>query len=357
MIAMLLAAGRGERMQPLTRSLAKPAIPLLGEAMVVHGLRALAATGAEEAVVNLHHRPDDVVAALAGASGAGLRRVHYSREIEALLGTGGGLRHAAGLLRGSGTVAVRNGDFLADVDAPSALAAHRASKLPATLVLTAPRPGFTSVPVSADGKVLGFGDGPDVPAERVAARYTFTGLHFLEESLLDRLPEGRSDLVPALYGPLAAEGRLGAFVHHGFWWEFGTPAAFLDGALRLLDLRDDERRAVLRHDPVLRPGGVPVAAGRGARWDDGVRWVGAAAVGAGCRIDRAARIERTVLLPGVQVGSRAVLRDCLVGPGVSIAPGSRFDSAMICRADDGPAPPGTTRAQDLWIRSIDREAR
>ena len=64
MIAMLLAAGRGVRMQPLTRTLAKPAIPVLGDPMIVHGLRAIAGGAVHTVVVNLHHRSEDVVRAV-----------------------------------------------------------------------------------------------------------------------------------------------------------------------------------------------------------------------------------------------------------------------------------------------------
>lgn len=351
MIGMLLAAGLGTRMRPLTRSLSKPAMPLLGDPMVVHGLRALATTGVTRAVVNLHHRPEDVRRATADPRSFDLDVVYFSEEAE-LMGTAGALRHAARWLRAADVVAVRNGDFLADIDAAAALACHRASGLPATMVLTAPRPGYTPVPVSDDGRVLGFGD--DAPRDRVAHRLTFTGLHFLDASLLDRLPPGRSDLVPALYADLAREGRLGAFVHHGFWWEFGDPRSYRDGVLRLLGLSPAERDRVLHHDPVSLLGNVPVAVGPGAGWDDGVEWSGAVAVGAGCRIDRRARLADTVLLPGCRVGRRAVLRGCLVGPGATVPDHARFENALLsARTDDGPPPEGVTVADDLWIRTLE----
>ena len=354
MIAMLLAAGRGERMQPLTRSLAKPAIPLLGSPMVVHGLHALAVGGAREAVVNLYHRPQDVVRAVGDGTRCGLDRVHFSRETTVLMGTAGGIAHAAPWLRGSGTIIVRNGDFLADIDAASALAAHQASRLDATMVMTAATPGYTSVPVSEDGRVLGFGDVPDVPAASIAGRYTFTGLHFLEDHLLDDLPDGPSNLIPALYARLASEGRLGVFVHHGFWWEFGTPEHYREGVMRLLSLPDGERAAILKHDEVRTSSGVPVAAGQGARWRDGVVWGRGAAIGARCDVGRDARVRESVLLDDVVVGDRAVLDRCVVGPGARIPRSARFTDALVC-ADDGgdaPLPSGIARVDGLLVRPI-----
>jgi NDP-sugar pyrophosphorylase family protein len=354
MIAMLLAAGRGERMQPLTRSLAKPAIPLLGTSMVAHGLHALAVGGAREAVVNLHHRPEDVVRAIGDGSACGLDRVHFSRETGALMGTGGGLLHAAAWLRGAGTIVIRNGDFLADIDAASALAAHRASGLDATMVLTASVPGYTAVPVSEDGRVIGFGPLRDVRDTEVAGRYTFTGLHFFEDRLLDELPDGPSNLVPALYARLASERRIGVFVHHGFWWEFGTPEHYREGVLRLLSLPDGERAAVLRHDEVRTVASVPIAVGRGARWRDGVVWSEGAAIGARCELGRDARVLASVLLDDVVVGDRAVLDRCVVGPGVHIPRSARFTDALVCTDDRGvePLAPGVARVDGLLVRPI-----
>ena len=102
MKAMLLAAGKGERMLPLTLSLPKPAIPVLGEALAGHILGRLARCGVTEATVNLHHLPALVRSVVGDGSRFGLERIHYSLEEECILGTGGGIRHAAGFLGEAG---------------------------------------------------------------------------------------------------------------------------------------------------------------------------------------------------------------------------------------------------------------
>src|SRR5262249_37451135 len=109
MKAMLLAAGLGERMRPLTDLLPKPALPVLGRPLAVIVLHRLALQGMSTVVVNLHHRPDALRELLSDGRELGLKHLIYSFE-ETILGTAGGLRNAARHLRGGDTILVRNAD-------------------------------------------------------------------------------------------------------------------------------------------------------------------------------------------------------------------------------------------------------
>ena len=120
MKAMLLAAGLGTRMLPLTLTAPKPLLPVLGRAMARQTLRRLGGFGVEQAVLNLHHMPDRVREDLGEGAEDGLPRLSYTQEPQ-LLGTGGGIGNAAPHLRGDGAFVVCNGDFLADIDLDAAL--------------------------------------------------------------------------------------------------------------------------------------------------------------------------------------------------------------------------------------------
>ena len=105
--------------------------------------------------------------------------------------------------------------------------------------------------IDTEGRVVSLAGLPEVDAQRIAGSFLFTGCHVLDESLLDRLPgKGPSNILD-LYRDLAAEGRLGAHFHTGFWWEFGSPRHYLDGSLRLLDCSVERRRRISGdHDTV-----------------------------------------------------------------------------------------------------------
>jgi NDP-sugar pyrophosphorylase family protein len=335
MKAMLLCAGLGERMRPLTRTRPKPALPVLGRPMAVQNLLRLARHGVTDAAVNLHHLPDVLRSLLGDGRSSGLPTVHYTLE-DPILGTAGGLRHAAEHLRGAGPIVVHNSDFLSDIDIGAALDAHRRSGNLATLVLAEPRDGFSGVDVDAEGRVLAVAGLPESAAEHeTVERCLFTGLQILDESVLDRIPgPGPSNVVRDVHAPLIREGRLGSYRHRGFWWEFGSPAAYHEGSMQALDLPPETLHAIGETDPVVEIAGARVALGADVEINPGARIEGKAAIGAGCRIAEGARITDSVVMPGATVGAGAVLDRAIVGPSTVLPAGLEVESAVVC-PDEG----------------------
>jgi NDP-sugar pyrophosphorylase family protein len=353
MKAMLLAAGRGERLLPLTNSVPKPLLPVLGRPLAPQVLSRMAAQGIEEAVINLHHLPDPLRSALGDGSLLGLRTLHYSIEEGELLGTGGGLVHAAAQLRGSGTILVRNSDFLADIPLARALASHIRSGCEATLVVVPHRPGYTPVFLDERGRIREFG-GRASKSTTVPGAYLFTGYHLIEESVLDRLPPmGVSDIVAAVYKPLAAEGGLNAHVHYGFWWEFGEPHEYLAGTAQLIDLAIDRRTRLGDFDPVRPMGDALVATGAGVDLHgSNISLTGRLAVGLGTLIGEGASLENSVVMPEAWIGPGSRLKHCIVGAGTEIPAGFEADDSVVAVDTDpaGDPPPGTTRLGNVLVR-------
>ncbi len=353
MKGMVLAAGLGERMLPLTLTVPKPALPVLGRPMILEILRQLVRNGATSVAVNLHHLPERLGQVLLEARNLGVEHLHLSSE-EKILGTAGGLRHAARFLRGSGTILVRNADFLADVDIMRAAMAHRASGCLATLVLGPARPGYTVVEVDRAGRVLSLGGAPADPS-RVAGRRFFTGLHFIEEEVLDLIPaRGASDIVRDVYRGLASEGRLGSFDHSGRWFDFGSPKDYLDGSLDLLELSSDTRAAMLETDPVRSIGQAIVALGPGADFHHGVEVHGRAAIGFAARVGEGSRVEDSLILDEAWVGPGCRLRRVIVGPGTELPAGFELEDAVVC-GDVEPRvelPARTERRDGLLVRPL-----
>ena len=324
MKAMLLAAGHGERMLPITRVVPKPLIPVLGRPLAPQILSRLATEGIDEAVMNLHHLPQALRDAFGDGTAMGLGVLHYSLEEEKLLGTGGGLAHAAARLKGAGTILVRNSDFLADIPLSQVIASHLRSGCPATIVLAPHRAGFTAVTIDDRHRVVAFGGGN-------GGGYLFTGYHLIEEAVLDLIPRGApSDIVRDVYFGLAASGDLNAHVHEGFWWEFGSPREYLEGSMHLATLTAESRLRLGDFDVVRPAGGAVAAIGAGADLSaPDIKLAGTLAIGMGVMVGKGASLEDTVVMPEAWIGPRSTLRRCIVAPGTEIPMGFSASDALL----------------------------
>jgi MurNAc alpha-1-phosphate uridylyltransferase len=218
---MVLAAGLGQRLRPLTDSRPKPLIEVAGRAILDHVLDALAAAGVKACVVNTHYLGAMIDQHLAGRV---LPRVEISAE-EDLLDTGGGVVKARPRL-GAGPFLIANGDILWH-DGPSApalarLAAAFDPQRMDGLLLVAPVEGAVGYDGSGDfflgpdGCLSRRGDAPSAP-------FVFTGVQILNPALLDAAPDGAFSL-NLLYDRAIAAGRLYGLAHDGAWFHIGTPA-------------------------------------------------------------------------------------------------------------------------------------
>lgn len=221
MRAMILAAGRGERMRPLTLARPKPLLEAGGAPLIVHHLRALAAAGFEDVVVNLSWLGVQIREALGDGGRYGLR-LHYSDEGPEPLETGGGIYRALPLL-GAGPFLVLNGDVWTDLDW-SGLRERLAPGDLAHLVLVPnpahnPRGDF----VLERGRIV----------ETAGERLTFSGVGVYRAELFDGCSDGIFKLAPLLR-TAARERRVSGEVHGGAWLDIGTTErlAQLDERLR-----------------------------------------------------------------------------------------------------------------------------
>lgn len=213
--AMILCAGLGTRLRPLSGWLAKPMVPIGDAPAVGHIVSRLRALGPLRLVVNVHHRPDDVRA------WALRERVEISVERD-LLGTAGGVARAGSLL-GDEDVLVWNGDILADLDATKLVAAHEAARAEATLAVVARAVGEGNVGLGADGRVVrlrGEAFGEEVRGA------DFVGVHVLGRALRAKLPE-RGCLVGDVYIPaLRVGGHLASHVITEPFFDIGSVASY-----------------------------------------------------------------------------------------------------------------------------------
>ncbi len=301
---MLLAAGRGERMEPLSSVVAKPALELLGSPLLASSLANLRRAGCDQIVVNLHRHPEQVAAA---ARAAGGERVRFSREPE-LLGGAGGVTAARALL-GSGAVLVGNADTWGELDL-SALVAARDDAIAVLGLLPHPDPErWGSVVLDDDARVREI-----LPPGRAGTgeRLLFTGFQLLGGQVVRELPPPPCEMA-SVWDALRRDGRLHGVVVHGTWREAGTPSAYRELAIALLD------GGTWRHpDAVI---------GRGAR-------VACSAIGAGCRVAAGATVTGCVVTAGASVDGTCTLTDCVVAGPLRLT-GATLSGTLIlpdCRA-------------------------
>src|SRR6266850_4253830 len=233
MRAMVLSAGYGTRLWPLTEQRTKPAIPILGKPLVGYVAEYLAGYGCNEIVVNLHHLPESVRAALGDGSKFGVR-LQYVEEPE-ILGTSGALDNARGLLKDQ-TFVVVNGKIITDIDLNAAFETHRRTRALATLVLipNVNRERFSEVKTKG-GFVTGFGGMPQV-TDHGTPPLMFTGIQILEHEIFNYIPRdvfshSTSDVYPQA---IAKGERIAAHVAEGKWRELSTLKRYLDISLEML---------------------------------------------------------------------------------------------------------------------------
>jgi mannose-1-phosphate guanylyltransferase len=315
--ALVLAAGLGLRLRPLTAACPKPLLPVAGATLLATTLDCLVEAGCEAAAINLHH----LGGSIRDAFGARFRTMPltWSEEPE-LLGTLGALAPLRGFFAAAGTILLLNGDSLCRWPLASLLARHRAAAARgarATLLLSAradPAAFGGGVGVGPRGEVrtLFAGDAARGP---MARRLVFAGAHALVPELLARVPAGASDSVRDLYRPLLDEGeRLASLVTRRRWHDLGTPRRYLDAVGETLAARRSSFISATAR----------VAAGARLRRVD---------VEAGAVIEEGARVEDALLLPGARIGPGAVVRDAIVGFGAAVRAGERLEGALAAEGD------------------------
>ena len=218
---MLLAAGRGERMRPITDSLPKPLVRVGGKPLIAWHLAALARAGIREVLINLSWLGEQVRATLGDGRDYGVA-IRYSDEGPVPLETGGGIFNAVPLL-GPGPFLVINADIWTDIDFAALALEERAH----ARLLLIPNP-----PHHPRGD---FGLEGDRVVSRDTGRYTYSGVGVYRPEFFGGCTPGRFPLLPLLNRAIAA-GLVRAQVHRGEWCDVGTPErlASLDARLRAL---------------------------------------------------------------------------------------------------------------------------
>jgi mannose-1-phosphate guanylyltransferase/mannose-1-phosphate guanylyltransferase/phosphomannomutase len=328
---MVLAAGLGTRLRPITYEMPKPMVPVLNKPVMEHILRLLARHGFEETIANLHWFPELIEGYFGDGSKSSIS-LTYSRE-EALLGTSGGVRNAAEFLGDS--FLVISGDALTDIDLAAMRAFHESHDGIATLATKRVQDTsqFGVAITGTDGRIQGFQEKPD-PAEALSDLAN-CGIYMFRSEIFDFFPEpgtskaagpgdpdGFADWAMDVF-PRLLEGDVPFYSHEidAYWNDIGN----------LEELRSGNVDALIGAVAVDREGEMvegfrsgeadgeegdlvgPVLLGPGCEIGEDVRIDGPSVIGDDVRVGDGARLREVIALPGAEIPARAVLIGAIAG--------------------------------------------
>jgi mannose-1-phosphate guanylyltransferase/mannose-1-phosphate guanylyltransferase/phosphomannomutase len=321
MKAMVLAAGLGTRLRPLTYEIPKPMVPVLDRPVMAHILDLLARHGLRDVIANLHYFPDSIRAYF-GEGG----ELSYRYE-EELLGTAGGVRACAEFF-GEDSFLVISGDALTDIDLTALAARHRESGGIATLAVkeVSDTREYGVVLHDAAGRVTGFQEKPE-PQEALSSLGN-CGIYVFDPAIFDHFPERlfadwAQDVFPALL-----ERDVPFHIHEvrDYWNDVGSLAELrqgtfdaLRGELRLrLDGREVAPGVVLAGEdgprlPEDLEAEGPVWIGREVQLGAGVRLTGPVVLGDGARVGDGAQLRESIVFPGTEIATGAIVIGAIAG--------------------------------------------
>jgi mannose-1-phosphate guanylyltransferase len=317
--AMILAAGFGTRLSPLTQTVPKPMVPVLNRPLLEHTVELLRSFNIVDIAVNVHHLPDKVTAPFGDGSQFGVN-LHFFRE-EKILGTAGGIKAAQKFLE-SGPFLVINSDIIVDIDLNRVLEFHRQKQSCLTLVVredTSPEK-YDPIEIQEDGRIVHFIGASFADAAENTRRVMFTGIQIMEPEIFSRIPAGQfSGTTTDVFPKMIAEGLpVFGYLHDNYWIDMGNREQYLQVHEDALN-----GKTRLRTGPSKKTEGpgivAPVIIGDDCLIEIGAKVGPYAVLGNGCRVKKNAVIENSVLWDGVTVGSDCVVRGSILGKGVTVS--------------------------------------
>jgi len=315
---MVLAAGLGTRLRPLTYEITKPMVPVLDRPVMAHVVDLLDRHDFEQVIANLHYFPDSI----RGYFGD---RLSYRFEDE-LLGTAGGVRNCGDFF-GDDSFVVISGDALTDIDLTRFVARHRETGSVATLAVkrVAETREYGVVLTDADGRVTGFQEKP--PPEEALSDLGNCGIYVFSPTIFDYFPDRPFvDWANDVYPTLLAND-VPFHVHEigdEYWNDVGSLSELRQGTF---DALGGELSLELTGEEVAP--GVRVAGGTtlpasleldGPAWighdaviGEGVRLQGPVVIGDGARVGERAQLRETIVLPGTEIAAEGILIGAIAG--------------------------------------------
>jgi NDP-sugar pyrophosphorylase family protein len=332
MKAMILAAGFGTRLRPLTNKVPKPMVPIMNRPILEHTIHLLRSNGISDITVNLHHLPEMIQEYFGDGKDFGVQ-LHWSHEPE-ILGTAGGIKKAQQFLEGDSFLVI-NSDVIVDIDLNEVIAFHKTQGSALTRVVREGASPEQCDPIEVDDndRIVHMVGASSMNMPDDTTRVLFTGIQVMEPEIFDRIPENKfygttTDVFP---GMLEDELPMFVYWHRGYWKDIGTIQCYLDVHKDLLDGRMAGGLPLENSNPA---GGYitqPVLIGKNCKIADTANIGPYAVLGDNCTVDDHAVIEHSICWEGVTLGMNSHVKQSVLGNGVVIKEKETLDNKTLSK--------------------------
>lgn len=345
---MILAAGVGSRLDPLTRNLPKPLVPIVNRPVMEHIVVLLAKHGFQEIMVNLHYLGDQIESFFGDGRHLGVN-IHYSYE-DQLWGDAGSVKRVEEFFKEE-TFIVVGGDDLADIDLTRLVRTHRDKKALATIALSlVDDPSeYGIVLMNEEGRITRFMEKPK--GEVIFSNTANTGVYVFEPEVFELIPRNTFYLFGKQFFPQMLEQRRPLYGHltASYWKDVGNLEVYqqthydaLAGRVAINFPMKEVRKYVWIGDNVeIDPSaeiGYPVAIGNDCRIESGAKVLENTIIGNGCAVERGAVVKESILWDGAVVMRDTWLERCVVGKNCHVKTNAAvFDGVIVnpLRAGNG----------------------
>jgi NDP-sugar pyrophosphorylase family protein len=332
MKAMILAAGFGTRLRPLTNKVPKPMVPIMNRPILEHTIHLLRSHGIHDITVNLHHLPEIIQQHFGDGKDFGVQ-LHWSHEPE-ILGTAGGIKKAQQFLDGESFLVI-NSDVVVDIDLSKVLAFHKAQGSALTLVV---REGDSPeqcdpIEVDSDDRIVHMVGTSAMNMPDDTTRVLFTGIQVMEPEIFDRIPENKfygttTDVFP---GMLEDGLPMFAYWHSDYWKDVGTIQSYLDVHKDLLGGRMTGGLPIENNHPTGGQITQPVLIGENCTIADTAKIGPYAVLGDNCTVSDHAAIEHSICWEGVTLGKDSHISQSVLGNGVTVKDKEILDKKTLAQ--------------------------
>ena len=329
MKAMVLAAGFGTRLQPLTHVLPKPMFPVLGRPLLSHTFDILESANITDVAVNVHHLPDFIINYFEKKKMHDLN-LHFSRE-EKILGTAGGIKKMEGFLEGGPFILI-NSDIITDIKLDKVIDFHKKNNSKLTLVVRqdiSPEQ-YDSIEICKDGRIVHFVGASSMNIPGNTTRVMFTGIQIIEPEIFKRIPEGQfcgttESIFPQM---IKDEVPVYGYLHNGYWKDMGNRENYLQVNSDALDERVSLKGVSPNelNNPLIIP---PVLVDRNCQVAENSQIGPYTVIGPNCNIKSGAIIENSILWEGVTIGAGSNIKGSVIAQNRTIGDGKNIINESV----------------------------